>query len=70
MTSMFHILTFSMHNQGIIRYSRGKITVLDRAALEGTACECYQVIEELYRRGLPSALSTLQPAAAQTSAKT
>jgi hypothetical protein len=26
---------------GIIRYTRGRITVLDRGGLESAACECY-----------------------------
>jgi CRP-like cAMP-binding protein len=29
---------------GIIHYARGHITVLDRAALEANACECYAVV--------------------------
>ena len=32
--------------QGIIDYRRGKITILDRQALETLACECYQLIRE------------------------
>ncbi|MFO7550014.1 MAG: Crp/Fnr family transcriptional regulator [Haliea sp.] len=30
---------------GIIEYSRGKIKVLDRPALERLSCECYQVVK-------------------------
>jgi CRP-like cAMP-binding protein len=30
---------------GIIHYERGHITVLDRAALEAEACECYAVVK-------------------------
>ena len=30
---------------GVIRYSRGKITVLDRARLEALSCECYAVVK-------------------------
>ena len=29
----------------VIRYSRGKITVLDRARLEALSCECYAVVK-------------------------
>ena len=32
--------------QGIIEYKRGKITILDREALEKLACECYQLVRE------------------------
>jgi CRP-like cAMP-binding protein len=30
---------------GVIRYSRGKIVVLDRKRLEGLSCECYAVVK-------------------------
>lgn len=39
---------------GLIAYDRGKITVLDRAGLENTACECHAIIERTYRRLFPS----------------
>jgi CRP-like cAMP-binding protein len=31
--------------QGVIRYSRGRITVLDRPRLEKLSCECYRVVK-------------------------
>ena len=31
---------------GVIRYSRGRITVLDRPRLEQMACECYAVVKK------------------------
>jgi CRP-like cAMP-binding protein len=30
----------------IIRYSRGRITILDRAALESAVCECYRIVRK------------------------
>jgi Mn-dependent DtxR family transcriptional regulator len=30
--------------QGSIRYSRGTMTVVDRQALERTACDCYRIV--------------------------
>jgi CRP-like cAMP-binding protein len=34
----------ALQRAGMIRYSRGKITVVDRAALEAASCECYAII--------------------------
>jgi len=39
--------------QGLIRYSRGHITVLDRPGLEAQVCECYAVVKKEYDRLLP-----------------
>jgi CRP-like cAMP-binding protein len=39
---------------GIIRYSRGHITVLDRRQIEKRACECYAVVKKEAARLLPS----------------
>lgn len=38
---------------GVIRYSRGQITVLDRTALEALSCECYAVVKKETDRLLP-----------------
>ena len=35
----------ALQKAGIIRYSRGKVTILNRKGLEDAACECYQVIK-------------------------
>jgi CRP-like cAMP-binding protein len=34
-----------LQNLGAIRYSRGQITVIDRAKLESECCECYAVVK-------------------------
>jgi CRP-like cAMP-binding protein len=34
-----------LQEAGLIRYSRGKITVLDRPKLEARVCECYAVVK-------------------------
>jgi CRP-like cAMP-binding protein len=39
-----------LQKDGLIRYRRGKMTILDRTALEATTCECYGLIVEEYRR--------------------
>ena len=38
---------------GLIRYGRGRITVLDRPRLEARSCECYQVVKTEFDRLLP-----------------
>jgi CRP-like cAMP-binding protein len=38
---------------GLIHYSRGHITVLDRAGLEARTCECYAVVKKECDRLLP-----------------
>ena len=35
---------------GLIRYNRGRITVLDKAGLVRRSCECYRVIRRQYER--------------------
>ena len=42
-----------LQDAGLIRYRRGKITVLDRPALEARSCECYQVVKTEFDRLLP-----------------
>jgi len=43
-----------LQRAGIIRYARGRITVIDRAALEKRSCECYAVVKTEYDRLLPA----------------
>ena len=42
-----------LQRTGLIRCSRGHITVLDRPQLEARACECYAVVKREYARLLP-----------------
>ena len=42
-----------LQEAGLIRYARGRITVLDRAGLEKRTCECYGVVKKEYDRLLP-----------------
>jgi CRP-like cAMP-binding protein len=44
----------TLHRAGLIDYRRGRITVLDRAALERRSCECYAVVKKEYDRLLPA----------------
>jgi CRP-like cAMP-binding protein len=44
--------------EGLIHYSRGHITVLDRPQLEARVCECYAVVKKEYDRLLPQAVAS------------
>ena len=43
-----------LQSSGLIRYSRGRIKVLDRGGLEQRTCECYAVVKKEYDRLLPA----------------
>jgi CRP-like cAMP-binding protein len=47
-----------LQSAGLIHYSRGRITVLDRPGLESRACECYAVVRREFDRLLPDTLAT------------
>lgn len=42
-----------LQREGLIKYCRGHIDVLDRPALERRVCECYQVVKTEFERLLP-----------------
>jgi CRP-like cAMP-binding protein len=48
---------FKLQGDGLIRYARGHIRVLDRQGLEKRACECYAVVKREYDRLLPARLA-------------
>ena len=39
-----------LQSAGMIRYTHGKITILDRSALESASCECYRVVRADFDR--------------------
>jgi CRP-like cAMP-binding protein len=47
-----------LQQAGLIRYTRGRITVLDRPGLEKRSCECYSVVKKEYARLLPAKLAS------------
>ena len=51
-----------LQNLGLISYSRGRITVLDRPGLEAQVCECYAVVKKEYDRLLPPKTAGSAPA--------
>jgi CRP-like cAMP-binding protein len=55
----------ALQKAGIIRYTRGKVTILNRQDLEDAACECYRVIRQYNGdTGLPA----VNPANGETEA--
>jgi CRP-like cAMP-binding protein len=48
------VVAGALQRAGIIRYGRGLITVLDRGALEATACDCYNRVKLRAQRLLQS----------------
>ena len=47
-----------LQEAGLIKYARGRITVLDRPGLEKRTCECYAVVKKEYDRLLPAKFAT------------
>jgi CRP-like cAMP-binding protein len=45
-----------LQRAGMIGYSRGKINIVDRAALTKVACECYDIVTASYQRILKASL--------------
>jgi CRP-like cAMP-binding protein len=54
-----------LQEAGLIRYSRGKITVLDRPKLEARVCECYAVVKRETDRLLRPAAPRVSPPGAR-----
>jgi CRP-like cAMP-binding protein len=42
------VVASTLQRAGMIRYGRGHITILDREALETTACDCYGVVKRRF----------------------
>ena len=47
-----------LQQAGLLRYARGRITVLDRPGLERRTCECYAVMRNEYERLVPRPAGT------------
>ena len=49
------LLAKGLQREGLIRYRRGHIEIVDRRGLEEAACECYSVIRKRTDQALPQA---------------
>jgi CRP-like cAMP-binding protein len=49
-----------LQQAGVIQYSRGKIRIVDRAALEQRSCECYRAVRSEYERLLSTLPSPIK----------
>ncbi len=50
-----------LQQAGMIRYSRGRLAILDRPQLEDTTCECYALVQSEYHRLLGSHVTRSGP---------
>jgi len=39
-----------LQRAGLIRYTRGRVSIVDRAGLEGAACDCYGIVRDQFDR--------------------
>jgi CRP-like cAMP-binding protein len=51
-----NVATGALKKAGVIRYVRGKITILDRPGLESATCDCYQSVVKLYESQFAAAV--------------
>jgi len=47
-----------LQRAGLIKYSRGRITLLDRAGLESASCECYAFSRKQFDEALDEEISS------------
>lgn len=48
------VVAGELQRSGLIRYHRGRLTILDREALQACACECYRLDREQFDWGRPA----------------
>jgi CRP-like cAMP-binding protein len=57
-----------LQESGLIRYQRGRISILDRAGLERRACECYRAVQRHAEHVLPESPAENGPCIALSAA--
>jgi hypothetical protein len=53
------LVAHALQKSGLIRYTRGKIEIFDRHAIEECACECYGVLRRETEKAVPRRHETL-----------
>lgn len=51
------VVAATLQQAGLIRYSRGKMTIRDRSGLEATSCECYSIVKQEFERLLQDGIA-------------
>jgi hypothetical protein len=51
----------NLQRRGLIRYSRGEVSVLDRRGLESAACSCYAASRRSYARAMKGVTTSPSP---------
>jgi CRP-like cAMP-binding protein len=46
------VMAGELQREGLIEYTRGKISITNREDLEHVACECYQIVSSAYKKAL------------------
>jgi CRP-like cAMP-binding protein len=49
------LLARGLQREGLIRYRRGRVEIINRNGLEQAACECYHIIQQRTDQALPQA---------------
>ena len=44
------VIAGTLQSAGLIRYTHGRVTILDRKGLEAASCECYQILRRHFDR--------------------
>ena len=55
------LIMAGLYRTNVIRHARGRVTILDRPALEAKSCECYRVVSATFRQMAKAAAPPAAP---------